>query len=175
MGRSWLLWYSIRCTGLCLPRGRSIEVPIVVETKENMEMRKQVALSVACAAVAATVFAGRPLTPQAMETLKHSLIHRGDGKGRPDNTMEALLYTWAKGYTPESDIRYTKDGKIVAFHDNGLKGRKIRDWTWAELRDEDVGSYRGAQYATCRTPLWETIFTAMEENPARKMHIVRSR
>ena len=63
------------------------------------------------------------MTPQALETLKHSLIHRGDGKGRPDNTMEALLYTWAKGYTPESDIRYTKDGKIVAFHDNGLKGR----------------------------------------------------
>jgi glycerophosphoryl diester phosphodiesterase len=85
--------------------------------------------------------------------------------------MEALLYTWAKGYTPESDIRYTKDGKIVAFHDNSLKKRKIKDWLWTELREEDVGSYRGAQYATCRAPLWETIFTAMEENPSRKIHI----
>ena len=113
----------------------------------------------------------RELTPMRLETLKHSLIHRGDGKGRPDNTMEALLYTWAKGYTPESDIRYTKDGKIVAFHDNSLKKRPIRDWTWPELRDEDVGSYRGAQYATCRAPLWETIFTAMEENPSRRIHI----
>ena len=76
-------------------------------------------------ALATAAFAERPVTPEALETLKHSLIHRGDGKGRPDNTMEALLYTWAKGYTPESDIRYTKDGKIVAFHDGSLKGRKI--------------------------------------------------
>ena len=104
-------------------------------------------------------------TAAELEMLKHSLIHRGDGKGRPDNTMEALLYTWSKGYTPESDIRYTKDGRIVAFHDNSLKGRKIGEWTWEELRNEDVGSYRGAEYASCRPPLWETIFTAMEENP----------
>ena len=39
------------------------------------------------------------------------------------------------------------------------------------MREEDVGSYRGKQYATCRAPLWETIFTAMEENPSRKIHI----
>ena len=26
----------------------------------------------------------RPVTPEALETLKHSLINRGDGKGRPD-------------------------------------------------------------------------------------------
>ena len=32
------------------------------------------------------------LTPAQLEKLQHSLIHRGDGKGRPDNTMEALLY-----------------------------------------------------------------------------------
>ena len=124
-----------------------------------------------CTVAAMASFAERPVTPEALETLKHSLIHRGDGKGRPDNTMEALLYTWAKGYTPESDIRYTKDGKIVAFHDNSLKGRKISEWLWSELREEDVGSYRGEQYASCRAPLWETIFTAMEENPVRKMHI----
>lgn len=129
------------------------------------------ALMIICAALPFAACAGRGATDAELETLKHSLIHRGDGKGRPDNTMEALLYTWAKGYTPESDIRYTKDGMIVAFHDNSLKGRKISEWTWEELRDEDVGSYRGAQYATCRPPLWKTIFTAMEENPVRKMHI----
>ena len=132
---------------------------------------KRLVMMVACAACACAAEAARELTPQARETLKHSLIHRGDGKGRPDNTMEALLYTWAKGYTPECDIRFTRDGKVVAFHDNKLKGRKVSEWTWAELREEDVGSYRGAQYATCRAPLWETIFTAMEENPSRKIHI----
>ena len=123
-----------------------------------MTPRKAV-LCCVLAVTAMAAFGERAVTPQALETLKHSLIHRGDGKGRPDNTMEALLYTWSKGYTPESDIRYTKDGKIVAFHDNSLKGRKISEWLWSELREEDVGSYRGEQYASCRTPLWETIFT----------------
>ena len=133
-------------------------------------MKKELAMAAALVAASAA-WAERPVTQAALETLKHSLIHRGDGKGRPDNTMEALLYTWSKGYTPESDIRYTKDGKIVAFHDKSLKGRKIGEWTWEELREEDVGSYRGPEYASCRPPLWETIFTAMEENPSRKMHI----
>ena len=128
-------------------------------------------LVLSVAAMAMGAWADRVMTPQALVTLKHSLIHRGDGKGRPDNTMEALLYTWAKGYTPESDIRFTKDGKIVAFHDNSLKKRKVSEWTWAELREEDVGSYRDPKYATCRAPLWETIFTAMEENPSRRIHI----
>ncbi|MDO5320171.1 MAG: glycerophosphodiester phosphodiesterase family protein [bacterium] len=132
---------------------------------------KKTLLVLSVAAMAMGAWADRVMTPQALETLKHSLIHRGDGKGRPDNTMEALLYTWAKGYTPESDIRFTKDGKIVAFHDNSLKKRKVSEWTWAELREEDVGSYRDPKYATCRAPLWETIFTAMEENPSRRIHI----
>ena len=132
---------------------------------------RNVLLALVAAATSTAAFGERPVTPEALETLKHSLIHRGDGKGRPDNTMEALLYTWAKGYTPESDIRYTKDGKIVAFHDNKYKGKPVDAYTWEQIREWDVGSYRGPQYATCRAPLWETIFTAMEENPVRKMHI----
>ena len=63
---------------------------------------------------ATTSFGVRPVTPEALETLKHSLIHRGDGVGRPDNTMEAMLYTWGKGYAPECDIRYTRDKKEKA-------------------------------------------------------------
>jgi glycerophosphoryl diester phosphodiesterase len=135
-------------------------------------MKKKFLVVAALAAVCTiSARAERPLTPEGLATLKHSLIHRGDGKGRPDNTMEALLYTWAKGYTPESDIRYSKDGKVVAFHDNKYKGKPVSAYTWEQIREWDVGSYRGAEYATCRPPLWETIFTAMEENPSRKIHI----
>ena len=130
-------------------------------------MKKSILLVAAMAAGSALA----ALTPAQLEKLKHSLIHRGDGKGRPDNTMEALLYTWGKGYTPESDIRYSKDGKVVAFHDNKYKGKPVSAYTWEQIREWDVGSYRGAEYATCRPPLWKTIFTAMEENPSRKIHI----
>ncbi|MBQ7189772.1 MAG: hypothetical protein IJR99_10190 [Kiritimatiellae bacterium] len=125
-------------------------------------------LSVACVFAEDAV---RPLTPERMELLKHSLIHRGDGVGRPDNTMEAMLYTWAKGYTPECDARYTKDRVIVAFHDGSLKKKPISQWLWADLREEDVGSYRGKQFATCRVPTWDTIFSAIRENPNRRIHL----
>ena len=77
-----------------------------------------------------SVFAA--LTPQQRELLGHSLIHRGDGRGRPDNTMEALLYTWGRGYTPESDIRYTKDKALRRYKralPEGLTGR----WTWTAV------------------------------------------
>ena len=85
-----------------------------------MEIKSVAVAALAAACVVSFARAERVVTSASLETLMHSLIHRGDGKGRPDNTMEALLYTWAKGYTPESDIRFTKDGKIVAFHDNTL-------------------------------------------------------
>ena len=119
----------------------------------------------------APLISGAALTQQQKDLLKRSLVHRGDGKGIPDNTMEALLRTWGKGYTPESDIRFTKDGEVIAFHNRSLKDRPIGEWLWKDLREEDVGSYRGSQYATCRPPKWETIFTAMEENPSRLIHI----
>ena len=121
--------------------------------------------------MAGGVFGERPLTPEGRELLKHSLIHRGDGKGRPDNTLEALLYTWGRGYTPESDIRYSKDGVVLAFHDNTYNKRPIGDYTWAEIREWDVGSYRGRQYDTCRAPTWDAIFSAMKGYPERRIHI----
>lgn len=71
------------------PEHQSVDGPL--------KMNRRI-LALACAATLAAQGA-RPVTPEALEKLTHSLIHRGDGKGRPDNTMEALLYTWGKGYT----------------------------------------------------------------------------
>ena len=122
-------------------------------------------------AVLATLCASAGLTPRQKELLGHSLVHRGDGKGRPDNTMEALLYTWGRGYTPESDIRFSKDGVVLAFHDNTYEGKKVGEYTWDEIRKWDVGSYRGAQYDTCRPPTWDAIFMSMKGQPERRIHI----
>ena len=122
-------------------------------------------------AVLAALAASAGLTPQQKELLGHSLIHRGDGKGRPDNTMEALLYTWGRGYTPESDIRFSKDGVVLAFHDNTYEGKKVGEYTWDEIRKWDVGSYRGTQYGTCRPPTWDAIFMSMKGQPERRIHI----
>ena len=81
-----------------------------------MKMRRILVVAGA-ALIAASASAGLP--PRQRELLGHSLVHRGDGKGRPDNTMEALLYTWGRGYAPESDIRYTKAGWEMGFDSFG--------------------------------------------------------
>src|SRR4030095_13901082 len=44
--------------------------------------------------------------------------HRGAGELAPENTIEAFELGWKLGTYPESDVRTTKDGVIVAFHDN---------------------------------------------------------
>ena len=63
-----------------------------------MKTKSVAVAALAAACIFSQALAERVVTAASLETLKHSLIHRGDGKGRPDNTMEALLYTWSKGY-----------------------------------------------------------------------------
>src|SRR6476620_8611753 len=47
--------------------------------------------------------------------------HRGAGELAPENTLEAFELGWKLGTVPESDLRTTKDGIIVAFHDANFK------------------------------------------------------
>ena len=63
--------------------------------------------------------------------LNLSMVHRGDGVlvpgrvNRPDNSLEACLYAWSCDVVPEADIRRTKDGVIIAYHNSTYKRRKI--------------------------------------------------
>src|SRR5688500_3272866 len=43
--------------------------------------------------------------------------HRGAGELAPENTIESFELAWKLGTYPEADVRTTKDGVIVAFHD----------------------------------------------------------
>lgn len=109
-------------------------------------------------------------------------IHRGGGFAMPDNSMESFLWAWGHGVAPEADARLTKDGVAIAFHDANLariphgipeewKTRKIKDMTWAELRDLDTGSYLGPQYASTRIVMMETVFAAMKGRPERLLYL----
>ena len=46
--------------------------------------------------------------------------HRGAGVLAPENSIEAFEIAWRLGAIPEADIRMTKDGMIVSFHDNNF-------------------------------------------------------
>ena len=108
--------------------------------------------------------------------------HRGAGVGAPENTMEAFEIGWGFGATPEADLFTTKDGVIVAFHDENfarvlpnapdeLKSKGIRDFTFEELRQFDVGSWRGEQFAGQRIPSLAEIVEVLKANPKRKFYI----
>ena len=76
--------------------------------------------------------------------------HRGAGTLAPENTAEAFEVAWSVGTTPEADLRMTRDGVIVAFHDDtfarvlksedpALKKKGVADLTWEEVAALDVG------------------------------------
>lgn len=73
------------------------------------------------------------------------MAHRGESENTPENTMLALEAAASIGVDVlESDVRLTKDGKLVLFHDETLerttdKVGTIRDYTLNELREIDFG------------------------------------
>ena len=85
------------------------------------------------------------------------VVHRGDGKvGLKENSLAACLKTWNRGWIPELDPAWTKDGVLFAFHDAILRGRPIGEYTAAEL--DALGVER-----------FEPIFKAMREDPTRRI------
>ena len=78
--------------------------------------------------------------------------HRGAGLLAPENTLEAFDLAWSLGTVPEADLRMTKDGVIVAFHDDtfarvvrnadpALKKKGVADLTWDELAQIETLDY----------------------------------
>jgi hypothetical protein len=87
----------------------------------------------------------------------HVICHRGASEFAHENTLEAYRATFELGGDGnEIDIRRTKDGVLVCFHDDMLDQRlvaygDVSDYTWDELRRfrfRDPGPF-GAQ---CRIP-----------------------
>lgn len=108
--------------------------------------------------------------------------HRGVGNLAEENTVEAFELAWRLGLYPESDLRMTKDGVIVPFHDANfarvvkdaspaLKKKGVKDLTYAELSQLDVGSYKGAQFKDRRVLPMAKIFELMRGRPERHLYM----
>ena len=75
--------------------------------------------------------------------------HRGASEYAPENTMTAFhlgVIMGADGI--ETDVRRTRDGMLVLFHDANLlricgRPESISDLTWQELLSLDFGIYKG--------------------------------
>ena len=108
--------------------------------------------------------------------------HRGAGELAPENTIEAFELGWKLGTVPESDLRTTKDGVIVAFHDANFKRvvkgasaelqkKGVKDVTFAELSKFDVGAWKGEGFVDRHVSKMSEVFALMRGKPERRLYL----
>jgi len=108
--------------------------------------------------------------------------HRGAGEMAEENSVPAFELGWNLNCVPESDLRTTKDGVIVAFHDNNfarvvkdvspeLAKKGVKDLTFEELSKLDVGSFRGEQFTGRRVARMSEVFALMRGKPGRRLYM----
>ena len=82
----------------------------------------------------------RVKNPADTDMLDRDFAHRGLWNERmPENSLSAFENAARRGYAIELDVRRTKDGAIVVFHDDDLKrmcgsDKLVRNVTFKELR-----------------------------------------
>src|SRR4051794_37066713 len=108
--------------------------------------------------------------------------HRGAGELAEENTLDAFELGWKLGCIPESDLRTTSDGVIVAFHDDNfsrvvkgipeaMKTKGVKDITFDELQKLDVGSWKGEQFKGRHVSKMTEVFTLMHGKPDRRLYM----
>lgn len=108
-------------------------------------------------------------------------FHQSTNEEMPQNTMEAFEYAWSLGGIPELDIRTTKDGVIIAFHDDTPKriavtapeyeNRSIRECTLEEVKAFDMGAKLHERFQGFKVPTLEETFKAMKGQPDRLVYL----
>jgi glycerophosphoryl diester phosphodiesterase len=108
--------------------------------------------------------------------------HRGAGVLSPENSIEAFEIAWKLGTIPEADLRTSKDGVIVAFHDGDFqrilpeasaaeRRRGVADLTWDELRRLDIGAWKGPRFAGQRIPRMTDVYGILERHPDLRLYV----
>lgn len=97
------------------------------------------------------------------------IAHRGASGYAPENTMAAFRRAAEMGASfIETDLQLTRDARLVAMHDSLLDRTTnmrgfVRDYSLAELREADAGSWFDARYARERIPTLEEIVAFARE------------
>jgi glycerophosphoryl diester phosphodiesterase len=108
--------------------------------------------------------------------------HRGAGTLAPENTVEAFELAWKLGTVPEADLRTTRDGVIVAFHDANFKRvvkgasvelqkKGVADVSFAELSQLDVGAWKGEEFVGRHVSKIADVFGLMRGKPQRWLYL----
>lgn len=95
------------------------------------------------------------------------IAHRGASADAPENTLPAMKLAWEQQADAiELDLWLSKDGKLVVFHDSETKrfdaqSRLVSSLTLEELRQLDVGAFKGPQFQGERIPSLESILATI--------------
>ncbi|MCM2578575.1 glycerophosphodiester phosphodiesterase [Streptomyces meridianus] len=109
------------------------------------------------------------------------VAHRGASAYAPENTLAAVDKADDLGITwVENDVQRTKDGELVVMHDTNLTRTtnvedvfpdrapwKVSDFTLAEIKKLDAGSWFSAEYRNERVPTLEQYLDEVEDNDQR--------
>ena len=92
------------------------------------------------------------------------IAHRGDHSQAPENTLQAFQRALEGGADGiELDVRLTKDGQLVVFHDRTLDRTSnghgpVNRCTFAEVRSLDVGAWCSPDYKGQIAPTLDEVF-----------------
>lgn len=99
-------------------------------------------LSVLTVLAFATTFAFAQTTAKASEQEVHFFSHRGGRMEFDENTISAFEASYQAGYRGyETDVRMTKDGKLVILHDSNLKRTTDGEGVVEEMTAEQIRNY----------------------------------
>jgi len=97
-----------------------------------------------------------------------NVAHRGASSLAPENTLAAFIKAADLGADGlELDVQLSKDGKLVVIHDEQLdrttngKGL-VKDYTLAELKELDAGSWFSPQFSGQRILTLEEVFAEFQ-------------
>ena len=102
------------------------------------------------------------------------IAHRGASYLAPENTRASVVLAWEKDADVEIDVHLTRDKRIVVVHDATVKSAaggdmRISDTDSRELRELDVGSHKGSQFAGEPIPFLEEILQTIP--PSRRLFV----
>ncbi|GIP37075.1 glycerophosphoryl diester phosphodiesterase [Paenibacillus sp. J31TS4] len=100
-----------------------------------------------------------------------NLAHRGASEYAPENTLSAFYKGIEQGANGiETDLKTSKDGVIILFHDNELNrttnGQGLpSEYTWKELQGLDAGSWFSPAYTGERLITFEQFLYLFGRKP----------